>query len=149
MAVYVYGITAGDVAADYPSADPQPFSASADAHGVTVAKVEEWITRAAANLNSLIRSRKGSSFDVETDLEEADTETVKGAVIAFAVGMALITQRKTELGNTFMDLYREVRTEWRDRATSFETHNGEGRIITNIQPSNAKAFKWGAGNHEW
>jgi|AKVG01.1.fsa_nt_gi hypothetical protein len=149
MAVHLYSLTPDDVAADYPSADPQPFSASDDAHGVTVAKVEGWLTRAAANLNSLIRSRKGDSFDVSTDLSEADTETVKGAIIAYAVGMALITQRKTETGNVYMDMYREVREEWRQRATSFETHAGEGRIVTNIKPAKAKKFKWGAGNHEW
>lgn len=147
MAVHDYNLTSDDVAPDWPDPNPNPFGVAGD-HGVTKAKIDGFITRGAANLNSLIRSRMGAGFDVSTDLTDADVEAVKGAIINYAIGRALYTLKRVELADAYMSEYREFRSTIDLWPENLESHNGGGRFAESGLTS-AEDLSWGKGVNEW
>jgi hypothetical protein len=143
MAVYEYGITVADIAADFPSAEPEPFGSSG-AHGVTVDHISGWITSSSGQISALIKSKRGNAFDVST-LDEDDIEAVKDAIKSAVIAKALMKLRKFDAAKEYKATWDAVLDMWRSRAQ--ETVGG-GALPRGGATSNPPSLHWGS-KHEW
>ena len=144
MAIYEFGIDAHRIKDDFPMAEPEPFGAPG-AHGVTTEHVTTWITESAGQISSVVLSKLGASFDLETGLEVEDHESIKSAIVSRVIYKALLKLRKVELAKEYLAEWTAVYDLWANRPS--DTLIGSSLPMSNIELP-AKTLHFGK-DHQW